>query len=127
MKILKKKLRAVIQNPESAVPKAKFVALKDYIAKNEQLFLWFDDETNKFLYNELVYYLAQIIKLTITLVDKLATIEKELAKEKKTKRYVIKKIKWDSYKKIVKKPTKKSRRVVKIRTCPPKTPLECQE
>jgi len=107
------KLRAIIKNPEGVVPKVKFLKLKDFVMKNEKIFVWLDDNKNKFVYNKLVYYLAQIIKLTIILLEHLISIQGDLVEEKKTRKIRIRKMRHDSYKKLV----RKSRRTIKKNNC----------
>jgi len=101
------KLRAIIRNPEKIVTKAKFVKMKNFLVKNEKIFKWLDDNKNGFVYNKLVYYLAQIIKLTIICLDHLVSIQGDLIEqEKKTKKIRIRKMRIDSYKKLLRRPNR---------------------
>jgi len=106
---IEKKLRDIIRNPEKVVPKEKFLKLQQFFVKNEKIFKWLDDNKNNFVYNKLVYYLAQIIKLTINLLDNLVKTQGDLIKStKKFRPLRIKKVRWDSYKRLLKKQTRAS-------------------
>jgi len=108
------KLRAIIKNPQNVITKTKYNKLKNFLLRNEKIFQWLDDNKNSFVYNKLVYYLAQIIKLTIICLDHLISIEGDLADQIKSfKKIRIRKVRHDSYKKLI----RKSRRTIRKNIC----------
>jgi len=80
---IEKKLKSVIQNPEEVVSKVKFLKIKAHVDKNESVFQWLIDNKNKFVYNTIVYYLAQIIRLTVKFLHHLLTTQGDLFKSVK--------------------------------------------
>jgi len=107
---IEQKLRAILQNPEDVVSKVKYLKLKAHVDKNETVFQWLDDHKKKFVYNTLVYYLAQIIKLTVTYLDHLIATQGDLFNSVKRpgagyRKIRVRKMKQlDSYKKLLRKP-----------------------
>jgi len=110
---IEKKLKSLIQNPEEVISKVKFLKVKAHVDKNETVFQWLIDNKNKFVYNTIVYYLAQIIKLTVKFLHHLLTTQGDLFKSAKLSKAAknkirVRKIRIDSYKKLLRKPWLKS-------------------
>jgi len=106
---VEEKLRKVIMKPEQLVSKTKLAKIKAFVQNNEKIFLWLDDNKNKFVYNTVIWNLAQIVVLTVRILDHFLRSQGCLMKVFKESMFVkVRGVrKWDSYKKLLKRKTDK--------------------
>jgi len=111
---IESKLTEIMNNPEQTLTKMKVSKIKTFLVSHEHVFEWLEDNKNNFVYNSVVYYLAQIVKLTIRVLDHFVKTQGDLVKAVKNSVFVrIKQVRWCSYKKLMKKKRVSSKKIIK--------------
>jgi len=112
------KLRKIITNPEQIVTAIKLNKIKAFIQNNEEIFAWLDANKTKFVYNTVIWNFAQIIKLTVRILDHFIRTQGNLMKLVKESLFTkVRGVRrWDSYKALLKKKTQsklfKNRKII---------------